>query len=211
MGAFTYPAKTYNATIITTGWCNVDRYTYTQTKLRETIDYTDPQTGKRVNIRYQAASFGIKDYRQYDRVNVYLLPDKLTSFMRLDADSSGTFTEKLNSEMTYRLAIIGYKKGTTFYFMETGVQPAMHRDIPLTAIDKAALDQRIRSLANTGPGSASNTQAADLINEQGFIRFEIRDQPRRKHNQDLRDLTNKLLQALFPCYLIERESSPAAR
>jgi hypothetical protein len=201
MAAFTSPTKTYNATIITTGWCNVDRYTYTQTSLRETIDYTDTKTSKRAKIIYEAASFEIKDFRQYDRVNVYLLPDKLNSFMRLNADSSGTFTEKLNSEMTYRLAIIGYKKSTTFFFVETGIQPAMHRDIPLAAIDKATLDRRILTLANPGPGNTSNTQANDLINEQGFIRFDIRDQPRRKHNQDLRDLTDKLLQTLFPCYL----------
>jgi hypothetical protein len=207
---FAYPTRTYNAVIYTTGWCNVDRYTYTQTSIRETIDYTDAQTGKRAIIKYQAASFQIKDYRQYDRVNVYLLPDKLNSFMRLDADSSGTFTEKLNSEMSYRLAIIGYKKGITYYFMETGIQPAVHRDVPLTAIDKVALDQRINSLANTGLGSTSNTQAADLINEQEFIRFDIRDQPRRKYNQGLFDLTNKLLQLLFPCYPIEGESPPPA-
>jgi hypothetical protein len=72
--------------------------------------------------------------------------------------------------------------------MVTDIQPAMHRDIPLAAIDKADLDRRLN---------------ADLIIEQDYIRFDIRDQQRRNRNRALRDLGNKLIQAFFPCKMYE--------
>ena len=190
--ATVFPVETYSATIYITGWCNVDRYTEVQTSNRQTIDFTDANTGKRAVIKYQQVSFQIRDYQSYDRVTAYLLPDKVSSFMRLDADTTGIFSEKLNALMNYRLVIIGYKQKTTYSYMLTDVQPSAHRDIPLTRVDRTSLETQLNGLG-------SKAQSRDLIAEQDYLLFIIGDQVRQHDNKRLLELSDHLLQALFPC------------
>ena len=74
---------------------------------RTTLDFTDPNTGKKAVINYQSVSLQVEQTKALDRLYVYLLPDKLSSFMRLTG-TNGNYSEKLNELIT--LTGIGQKE-----------------------------------------------------------------------------------------------------
>jgi hypothetical protein len=185
------PTNTYTAQIITAGWCNVDRYVEVATVTSQSMTYTDPNSGKKAVLTYQSVSFQFQREQQYSRIYVYLLPDKLSSFMRL-SDSSGKFTERINKLMTYRLICISYKDEKAFFYTQSNIQSQDYADITLTGISNIDLDQKLNELG-------SRTQVNDLQQETGYSQFEIRDQKRQRHNQDLRQLTHKMVNAFFSC------------
>ncbi len=76
-------ANVYKMEITAVGWYNVDRYVVESTITRTTLNYRDSTTNKAATIKYQPVSIQIKKPEQYDGVDVYLLPDKLNSFIRL--------------------------------------------------------------------------------------------------------------------------------
>ena len=82
----------YRATITNTGWNNVDKYVLEATTTRTMLDFTDTRTGKKAVIKYLPVSFQISEWNSYDQLYVYLIPDKLTSFMRLTG-SGGNYSE----------------------------------------------------------------------------------------------------------------------
>jgi hypothetical protein len=189
--------NTYTAQIIITGWCNVDRYAEEATITRQSMAYTDPNTGKKAVLTYRSVSFQFQLEQQYSRIYVYLLPDKLSSFMRL-SDSSGKFTGRINKSMTYRLICIAYKNEKAFFYSQSNIQSQDYADIILTGISNIDLDQKLNELG-------SRTQANDLQQETGYFRFEIRDQKRQQHNEDLRQLTLKMVDAFFSCGLFAEQ------
>jgi len=63
---------------------------------------------KKAVINYLPVSFGVEQWYEYDRLYVYLLPDKLSSFMRLTG-SDGKYSEKLDELMQYKLVCIATK------------------------------------------------------------------------------------------------------
>lgn len=185
----------YTAQITSTGWCNIDRYSEETTIARQSTVYTDRQTGRKATLTYQPVSIQLLQSRQYNRIYVYLLPDKLNSFMRL-SDSTGQFAERINQLMTYRLVCIGYKDEKAFFYTQADIQSRNYTDIPLNPISDSILDQRLDALGN-------RTQALDLRQETHYFQFEIHDQKRQQRNQALRDLTDKLYRAFFPCFYMD--------
>ena len=175
-----------------TGWCNIDRIVYESTLSRTTIDITDPGTGRKAYIRYQAVSFIVAGSETYDRLYIYLLPSHLSSFMRL-AGSNGKYTEKLNELMKYGMVCIAYKNEQAFFYSLETVQPKDYAPITLAAIGKNELDQKLNSMG-------SWPQVSDLEKENEFLRFDIRDQARRKNNQVLQELTDRVMKIILHCY-----------
>ena len=189
----------YHVNVTKTGWCNIDKYVLSQTLTRRNIDYRDSTTGKRAVITYSSVFFKFTDITEYDRVYLYLLPDKLNSFIRL-TDSAGVFTDKLNSEMTYRLLVIGYQQQQAFYYKQTNIQPTTYTPIPLIPISDTDLQSRLEHLGKA-------TQVAAVKEDQEYFRYEAHDRPRRDRDQQLRDLTNKMIHGFFPCIMQESPES----
>lgn len=191
--------QAYTARITNTGWCNVDRYVIESVVSRTTLNYTDSSTGKKAIINYLPVSFDIDEAKGFDRLYVYLLPDKLSSFMRV-AGADGIYTEKLNELMTYKLVCIAYKDEQAFFYSRERIQPGNYQHIQLTKIGKEALEQELNK-------TGTQTQAAALSKENAFFLFDIGDQQRQKNNQALSDLRAKIWRMIIPCYLGEAEGS----
>lgn len=181
----------YTAEINATGWWNVDKLVLESTLTRTTLDYTDPATGKRAVIRYEPVSFQIENANEYDRLYVYLLPDKLSSFMKLTGQD-GVFTEKLNELMSYKMVAIGYKDEQAYFFSQGEIRPGSYPSMTMTQITNDELDLQLNRF---GRGN----QPQDLIKEKDFLRFEIKDQKRQQHNIELQQLTEKTRKVIFPC------------
>jgi hypothetical protein len=195
------PAKnTYRVNIINMGWCNIDRAVYASTVSRTTLDFTDTKTGRRAIIRYLPASFEIAQFNTFDRLYVYLLPDRLSSYMRLTS-STGQYSEKLDELMKYNFVCIGYKNEQAFFYSQENIQPKAYTSILLTEIEEKALDKQLKSLAK-------ETQVSGLKKEQAFFVLENLDMPRRMHNKKLKELKNRLLKLLFACAVDSGNFSP---
>lgn len=189
---FTYE-KVYRAQVITTGWYNVDKAVYASTTTRTTLDFTDSTTGKQAIIQYLPVSFEVAQSNEYDRLYVYLLPDQLSSFMRLDG-SNGTYTEKLDELMQYDLVCIGWKGEQAFLYKEAHIKPGDHSGIRLTAISRPELEQALQQVG-------SRPQASAMKQELDYFQFESTDQKRNMDNQALAKLTFKILGFISTCGL----------
>jgi hypothetical protein len=185
------PTNVYSAQVTTTGWCNVDRYVIESTITRTTLNYTDPESGKKAVIKYEPISIEISQWNEYDRLYVYLLPSKLTSFMRLNGEE-GKYSEKLNELMQYDLVCIAYKDEQAYYYSQKDVRPGNYPAISLMMIGKDELAQQLNSFGQK--------QVAELKKEQDYFVFEIIDAKRQKNNVRLQELTEKIRPVIFSCY-----------
>ncbi|MEO5565029.1 MAG: hypothetical protein ABIR18_16400, partial [Chitinophagaceae bacterium] len=128
---------------------------------------------------------------QYDQFFVYLLPDGLTSFMRVGGFGA-TYSEKLNELISYKLVCIAYKGEQPFFFSKEDIKGGTH-NIELKATGKNELDRQLKR-------SGTTNHAADILKENDFLRFEIKDKERQKNNESLRELMRKVMPIVFPCY-----------
>lgn len=179
------PPAVYQVQIINTGWNNIDKAVLEATINRTTLDVTDPATGKRAIIQYLPVSFEVEQPQQYERLYVYLLPDKLSSFMRLQG-SDGKYAENLNELIQYSTLIIGYKEEQPFYYTQAGVKPGEYKGIRLEAINADELTRRLN-------GMGKLTQAADVQKDLEYFRFDNIDQKRRDKNMESKILIWKLI------------------
>ncbi|MBO9659927.1 MAG: hypothetical protein J7527_14000, partial [Chitinophagaceae bacterium] len=191
--------KFYTVSITTTGWKNVDRYVEESVRTQTTLDYTDPQTGKKAVIRYEPVSFGIEDAASFDRLSVYLIPDQLSSYIKLNASNAG-YSGKLNELMKYNLAVVGYKNDNPFFYSMKNVSSQHYAGIKLSLISERNLIQQLNMLA-------SGAQAKDIGKEQDFLRFEIKDKRRQDDKRDRILVSKRIFRLIFAACLPEIDSA----
>ena len=182
----------YAVQVTTTGWCNVDRYVVASTQTRTTLNYTDPQSGKKAVIRYEGFSVNIDQRNQYDRLYVYLLPNRLNSFMRVN-EVNGKFSEKLNELIKYDLICIGYKDEQAYVYSQQQTEAKDYSNVSLDKISEEDFIQRLNSIG-------SQSQSIELRQENNYFRFEITDVKRQQRNMAMRELTSRIAKVIFTCY-----------
>ncbi|HEY0029440.1 MAG TPA: hypothetical protein VGC65_01685 [Bacteroidia bacterium] len=180
----------YGVAIQTTGWNNVDKYVMESTLARTTLDYTDPQSGKKAVINYEPLTISITDVKSYDRVLVYLLPDELNSFMRVEKKNEA-FEEKLNELMSYKMVCIAYKGEESFYFSQDNVKPGT-LTISLIKTTNADITNNVNKLGKLSQVKAMN----DDLN---YMAFEKEEAKRQVMLAAINELTNKVRPVIFPC------------
>ncbi len=189
------PAKaTYAVMINSTGWSNVDRYVYESVTNRTTLTFVDQTTSKTAHIKYALVSFQIDQSEQFDKLLVYLLPDKLSSFMQIKG-VHGLYSEKLDELMKYNLVCLGYKDEKAFVFRMDSVAPKAYTHIALSAVVD---DKELTRLLNK---TGNKTQAADLQKENEYQRFDIQDKKRQKANILSQELNSRIRASFFDCTL----------
>ncbi len=185
------PAHQYAVQVVNTGWYNIDRAVVEATLTRTTLNATDPFTGKKAVIQYLPVSFQIDQSAQFDRLYVYLLPDSLTSFMRVEG-ADGRYEEKLNELMKYDVLIIGYKENQAYWFQQTAIQPKAYTAIPLSPISSSDLEIRLNRMGKLNQGQT-------IQKEQEFFHLEVIDQRRRDKQAEIQILQWRVLRLLSGC------------
>lgn len=188
---------TYGTPIETVGWKNVDSYVLESTLNRTTLDYTDPQTGKKAVIKYEPLTVSVNDYKNYDRVLVYLLPEALNSFMRV-SNKNEVFEEKLNELMTYKMVCIAYKGEESFYFSQDNVRPGS-LSVSLVKTTNADIKNNLNKISKRSQSKAMN-------DELNYFAFEKEETKRQVELAKIGELTNKIRPVIFPCM----QPAPAA-
>jgi len=179
----------YNTTIRTTGWKNLDLYVFDATENRESMVYTDPNTGKTAKLTYREVNIKIDNPTQYDRVFVYLIPDSLSHFQRMPQQDNG-FKEKLNSLFRYDAVAMAYKGGQAYFFKQAGLQPKEYQ-FKLSAISDVELRAELRRYPlNKG---------TELRTEFEYQLFEQQETARRLQYMKDVEFRAKVAASIFDC------------
>jgi mono/diheme cytochrome c family protein len=195
------PTGTYGVSINTTGWNNVDKYVVESLNARSTLDYTDPDTGKKAVIKYEAISVTVNDYKNYDRVLVYLLPDKFNSFMRVK-NKNEVFEEKVTNLMTYKLVCIAYKDEESFYYSQDNIKPGSI-SVSLIKTTNADIQNNVNKFGKMGQVKAMN-------DELKYEAFKKQEAKRQTELLQLKELTDKTRVVIFPCMIVQKDSTARA-
>ncbi|MDT8412357.1 MAG: hypothetical protein RQ875_07850 [Vicingaceae bacterium] len=180
----------YKLRLKTGGWKNVDAYVMESLDNRETLDYTDPQTGKKAVIKYEPISITIKDETKFDRLLVYILPDKLNSFMRVEK-SNLSYTEKLNELMNHNLVCLGYIGEQAYFYSKDNVTPKEYKNVELLPLSQQELKQNLNRY--------DNMQRKSLLKDFDYQLFEIKEQKRQDKLIARQHLREEIMPVIFPC------------
>lgn len=183
----------YKLRLKTGGWKNVDAYVMESLDNRETLDYTDSQTGKKAVIKYEPISITIKDENKFDRLLVYILPDKLNSFMRVEK-SNLSYTEKLNELMNHNLVCLGYIGEQAYFYSKDNVTPKEYNNVELLPLSQQELKQNLNRY--------DNMQRKSLLKEFDYQLFEVKEQQRQDILIARQHLREEIMPTIFPCDFI---------
>ncbi len=184
------PDNYASANITQTGWNNLDRYVMESTTNRTTLDYTDPENGKKAVIKYEPVSVTVTNSGDYDRIVCYMIPNKLSSFQLMKQEGTA-FKEKLNELMNYSIVTVGFKGSKTFYH-EIRKGEAKAYSITLAAIDTKALDIKLNS-------SFPLNQQKDLLKDINFQQFDLAENKRQEKIREREAIRARLYPVVFPC------------
>ncbi|HTL80787.1 MAG TPA: hypothetical protein VL651_03735 [Bacteroidia bacterium] len=151
----------YSFNIQATGWKNIDMYVLESTVNRTTLDYTNPVTGKRAVIKYEELKINVTDETKYEQLMVYLLPDSLKSFMKVNKSGS-VYSEKLNELFRYSLVLVGQKDKKWFYARRDNVKPGSV-DISTDEISEAQLKENLETSFSTTAAQDFRTDIEAMI------------------------------------------------
>lgn len=195
------PRNYYGAMIQTLGWKNVDAYVQESTTNRTTLDYTDSSTGKKAVIKYEPYSLTINDYANYDRVYVYLLPDKLNSFQRIQ-NTGNVYKENLNELFNYSVVVMGFKNNVVYYKQFDSVKPGSGT----ISLEETTKD-KLKSLLKRYEYPNGNIES-DMIGELYYNLAEQQEIVRHKAILKREQIREKLLEVVYPCYYLGTERVP---
>ncbi|MBL4594105.1 MAG: hypothetical protein JKX68_09860, partial [Flavobacteriales bacterium] len=160
----------YRLTLKRGGWKNVDAYVMESLNNRETLDYTDPITGKKAVIKYEPISVTVVDETKYDRVFVYILPDKLNSFMRMKKEGE-KYAEKLNELMSNSVICLAYIGEQAYFYSDDDVAPKGY-NIQLTKMPAAELKGKLNRY--------DKKQTSNLLKEFDYQFVEVKESKRQE-------------------------------
>jgi len=185
-----FGSSNVTTTIRTTGWKNVDAYVAQSLIARTTLDVTDTNTGTRTVIEYKEMIANVTNANEFDMVNVYLIPDNLTTYMKVNG-SQGKYSEKLNMTLQYDVYVIAYKNKQVYFNAEYDVLPSTYTftlsDDNITPV-QALLGKF---------GGKKNTESLQMA--VNYSMFKIADEERRtKYSKIIAD-RERLKPIVFPC------------
>jgi hypothetical protein len=180
----------YNVTIDTVGWKNLDVYVLNATENRESMTYTDPKTGKTATLTYKEISITIQDQTQYENVFVYLLPDSLNSFQRME-QYDNVFREKLNMLFKYDVVAIAYKGDKVFFYKQKNIQPGQYT-FSLAPITESELKKILNAY--------SKEKSNDILNEYEYQLFEQQEAIRNVQLRKELNFINQLRISIWNCF-----------
>jgi hypothetical protein len=189
---FNPPANAYYAFAIpATGWNNVDKYVLESTVSRTTLDYTDPNSGKKAVIKYEALSITVENESNYEHVKVYLIPDSLNSFMRVNKKGAA-YEENLNELFKYTVVVVAQKGKKWFWVQQTNTKPGATTVI-LNAIDETELRVNLDySFTKRAGQDFRNDLDAMIENHEYSIQL--------KQRQKQEEIDAAIMPVIFPFY-----------
>lgn len=172
---------------------NLDRFVSEQTLTRSSGKFYDKGTGKTAEICYDPLSFEIENTDKYQKLFIYLLPDKLHSFERVPV-SAGKASYNLNRLISYKAVVVGIGENGYFLKQLGKVSPGKIGNIALTKVSEAELDKVLNGLdANRIEMQAFGAAEID------WLRAEQKDFKVQRLRMEQAKFRNTLLPIVYPC------------
>jgi cytochrome c551/c552 len=181
---------TNNAIVTTPGWKNVDQYVAESVTKRETLDYTN-KDGNRAVIKYEAITLQVANAEEFDRVLVYMLPDNLYSFQRMNQNGNA-YSEKLNELFEYDVMCIGFKGDESFIHHIRSAEAKDHGSVTLSHIASTELEKLLYTVKDYSVQS-------NLKEDLAYQRFNVNEQKRVEKRMVKEQLRNEMFSVVFPC------------
>lgn len=182
------PIAAYVANITNPGWWNVDRAVFQATADRRDMRFTDKRTDKTATLTYAPLMVEVSDRTSYDELFVYLIPEELNSYQRMN-EQGGGFEERLNKLFTYDLLCLGMKGSQQFAFAAKASGQSR-----ITASLAPTDDNGLRAMLRTKGNVEEN-----LLDESRYLIWSAGDRTRQKRNTDRVRLRQELMPVVFPC------------
>ncbi|MBK8228854.1 MAG: energy transducer TonB [Flavobacteriales bacterium] len=183
-----FPRAAWVVPVSNSGWWNVDKAVLQATVSRSSMSYTDDQTGKTAALSYTPLIVEVADRASFDELVVYLIPDQLNSYQRMN-EQGGGFEERLNTLFTYDLLCLGMKGSQQFAFAAKASGQSR-----ITASLAPTDDNGLRAMLRTKGNVEEN-----LLDESRYLIWSAGDRARQKRNTDRVRLRQELMPVVFPC------------
>lgn len=183
------PVATVNARISSLGPKNLDVYVFEATRDRKTMNYTDPASGKKAILVYKPVKAKIANSDKFDNVFIYMLPDSLSSFNRMNSSDNIKFNFSMNMLFNYKLMAIGYK-GKQAYFAEVSSVSPKEYSLTLSSITEKELNRKLK-----------RTKAKvkeEVLSDKNYYEAEIVNNSREEKYKSDGELTLRIGKFLFP-------------
>ena len=181
------------ARISTLGPKNVDYYVYQSTKNRETLNYTDPVTGKKAVIKYEPMKVKILNTEKFDKVFVYLLPDSLSSFNRMKSTDNINFSLNLNELLNYKLVCLAYQ-GEKVFFVEIPKVIPKNYEVTLTI----SSEEKVKNSLDATSKLLNTNFQKDIESDMNFYNAGVDFGKKQKKFKRDKELTLRIGKFLFP-------------
>jgi hypothetical protein len=184
----------YGFAVTRIGWCNVDRYVMESVLSRTTLDYTDPNSGKKAVIKYEPLTISINNENDFEQLRVYLVPDSLNSFMKVNKDGT-TFKENLNELFKYTLVVVA-QKGTKWYWsQQNNVKPGS-TTVELNEIAESQLRVNLDHSFTKTAGENFRTELDMMIEQHAY---NVQQKARQKQEE----IDAAIMPVIFPFYNVD--------
>lgn len=180
----------YRAQINSLGAKNIDRFVEEQTTQRKSGSFKVKQTGKTIDINYSPVEVNVKNKEQYDKINVYLLPKELYSFVKLRS-LEGNYKYDMNDHLAYDLVVIGFKGEEIYLKRKKDITSGIHT----VSIQKINPNK----LSNTLARNTAKVTLDDILNQVNFEITSIRNTKRKNKLYDLQVFQKRIRQVILPC------------
>ncbi|MBL7963067.1 MAG: energy transducer TonB [Flavobacteriales bacterium] len=184
------PITAYVVRVTNPGWWNVDRAVFQATADRSSMEYRDPNTGRKAVITYKEVVVNVVNAEVFEELQAYLIPQGLNSYQRMDG-VNGRFTSNRSSALRYDLFCMGMQGDRPFaaYRRETG--DSTHIRLEMHETD----EHQLRRLFS----AADNALADRMLELTSHQLWSIKDARRRTSNAARAALHRALLPVVFPC------------
>lgn len=172
---------------------NIDRFVMDRTASRTSGGFYDKETGKTAKLTYNEMKLKVENAGKHDRLFVYLFPNKLSSYHRVDGQN-GNFSYKLNGEFTYDLCIVGYKDDGYYFYSKKSIPAADLGSIKLEKISETKLNASLEQM------NSNRFIKTDNISEE--IKWLIREKENysvQKLRMKMNAFRRNIAFTVFPC------------
>ncbi len=193
------PGKTaYVFPVSRPGWKNLDQYVFASTQNRESMRYTDPVSGKQAVLTYEPVSFRVTEEASFERLFLYLLPDSLSSFQRVER-RDGQWAEKLNASLNYRFVALAYRGDSLYACTLDKLEPGTY-----TLDWQLSSDESIKAFLQTLPGRSE----ASMNDELEYRRFQVVENKRIRKLRNREAWIREVASGIFPCMPVAAPAPP---
>jgi hypothetical protein len=190
-------SKTVGVTIYGGGTVyNIDKYVRDATIARKSAVITDPDTGKMAKITYNPFTASVKNAKIYDKLFLYLMPEELTSFQRINP-INGVFDYSLNDDIKYNIVFVGMNDNGYFIAEFRKVAGGNMGEIELKSVSEKEFERMLEKLSKDR--QKLSTKSQDMREELSWLKLEkanYKEQKLRQQNAEFRKMMKGIV---HPC------------